>query len=127
VVDGGAIVARVVDEARAAVDPFDGLRRIGIDEISYKRGHRYLTVVVDHDSGRLVWVAKGHDKKTLEGGFFDLLGDERCAQIRLVSCDAAEWISEVVKARANNATVCLDAFHLLKWVSEALDEVRWET
>jgi transposase len=73
-----------------------------------------------------VWAAKGHDKKTLEG-FFDLLGDERCAQIRLVSCDAAEWISGVVKARANNATVCLDAFHLVKWVSEALDEVRRET
>ncbi len=60
----GAIVARVVEEARAAVDPFDGLVRIGIDEISFKRGHRYLTVVVDHDTGRLVWAAKGHDKRT---------------------------------------------------------------
>ena len=48
----GAIVTRVVAEARAGRDPFDGLVRIGIDEISYKRGHRYLTVVVDHDSGR---------------------------------------------------------------------------
>ncbi len=64
----GAIVGRVVEEARSAVDPFDGLRRVGIDEISYKRGHRYLTVVVDHDTGRLVWAAKGHDKATL-GGF----------------------------------------------------------
>jgi transposase len=122
----GAIVARVVDEARAAVDPSDGLRRIGIDEISYKRGHRYLTVVVDHDSGRLVWAAKGRDKKTLEG-FFDSLGDDRCAQIRLVSCDAAEWIGDVVRARCENATVCLDAFHLVKWVTDALDEVRRET
>jgi transposase len=122
----GAIVTRVVDEARAAVDPFDGLVRVGIDEISYKRGHRYLTVVVDHDSGRLVWAAKGHDKKTLEG-FFDALGDERCGRIRLVSCDAAEWISDVVKARCQNATVCLDAFHLVKWVTEALDEVRRQT
>jgi transposase len=122
----GAIVARVVDEARVAVDPFDGLTRIGIDEISYKRGHRYLMVVVDHDSGRLVWAAKGHDKKTL-GGFFDALGDDRCAQIKLVSCDAAEWISEVVRARCENATVCLDAFHLVKWVTDALDEVRRET
>ena len=60
----GAIVARVVDEARAAVDPFEGLRRVGIDEIPYKRGHRYLTIVVDHDTGRLVWAAKGHDKAT---------------------------------------------------------------
>ncbi len=57
----GGIVSRVVDEASATVDPFDGLRRIGIDEISYKRGHRYLTVVVDHDSGRWVWAAKCHD------------------------------------------------------------------
>jgi transposase len=122
----GAIVARVVEEVRAEVDPFDGLVWIGIDEISYKRGHRYLTVVVDHDSGRLVWAAKGRDKKTLEG-FFDALGDDRCAQIRLVSCDAAEWIGDVVRARCENATVCLDAFHLVKWVTDAVDEVRRET
>jgi transposase len=122
----GTIVARVVDEARAAVDPFDGLRRIGIDEISYKKGHRYLSVVVDHDSGRLVWAAKGHDKDTLEG-FFDRLGEDRCAQIRLVSCDAAEWIGDVVGRRCPNATVCLDAFHLVKWVTDALDEVRRDT
>ena len=122
----GAIVARVVDEARSLKDPFDGLVRIGIDEISYKRGHRYLTVVVDHDSGRLVWAAKGHDKATLEG-FFDLLGEPRCARIQLVSCDAAEWIGEVVAARCENATVCLDAFHLVKWVTEALDQVRRDT
>lgn len=122
----GAIVTRVVDEARAARDPFDGLCRIGIDEISYKRGHRYLTIVVDHDTGRLVWAAKGHDKQTL-AGFFDLLGEERSARIRLVSCDAQEWISDVVRARCVNATICLDAFHLVKWVTDALDEVRRET
>ena len=55
----GPIITRVVDDVRAAHDPFDGLRRIGIDEISYKRGHKYLTVVVDHDTGRLVWAAPG--------------------------------------------------------------------
>ncbi len=122
----GAIVSRVVDEARTAKDPFEDLRRIGIDEISYKRGHRYLTVVVDHDSGRLVWAAKGHDKKTLEG-FFDLLGEERCSAVRLVSCDAAEWIGDVVRVRCANATICLDAFHIVKWCTQALDEVRRET
>jgi hypothetical protein len=47
----GRIVTRVSADAQAKVDRFAGLRRIGIDEISYKRGHRYLTVVVDHDSG----------------------------------------------------------------------------
>ena len=87
----GSIVSRVVADGRAAHDPFDGLARIGIDEISYKKGHRYLTIVVDHDTGRLVWAAIGRDKDTLRG-FFDLLGAERSARIRLVSADAAEWI-----------------------------------
>ena len=119
----GAIVARVVAEARAAHDPFDGLRRIGIDEISYKRGHRYLMVVVDHDSGRLVWAAPGRDAKTL-GQFFDLLGDERSKQIRLVSADGADWIHDLVQARCENATICLDAFHVVRWAIDALDVTR---
>ena len=91
----GAIITRVVADARAAKDPFEGLVRIGIDEISYRRGHKYLTVLVDHDSGRLVWAAVGRDKETLEQ-FFELLGEERSSRIRLVSADAAEWIAAVV-------------------------------
>ena len=51
----GSIVARVWADTDKSIDRFAGLRRIGIDEISYKRHHKYLTVVVDHDSGRLVW------------------------------------------------------------------------
>ncbi len=122
----GAIIDRVVGEARAKVDPLDGLARIGIDEISYKRGHRYLTIVVDHDSGRLVWAAPGRDKQTL-GGFFDALGVMRCNHIRLVSADAADWIATVVAERCPNATLCLDAFHIVAWATDALDEVRRET
>jgi transposase len=55
----GAIVARVAADAEAGVDRWAELRRIGIDEISYKKGHKYLTIVVDHDSGFLVWAAPG--------------------------------------------------------------------
>ena len=121
----GAIIDRVVADGRAAHDPFCGLRRIGIDEISYKKGHRYLTIVVDHDTGRLVWAAVGRDMKTLNS-FFDLLSDERCAKIRLVSADAAEWIDNVVAERCKNATLCTDAFHTVKWATDALDEVRRE-
>src|SRR4029079_11818028 len=67
------IVERVSADIDARVDRLAGLRRIGIDEISYKRGHRYLTVVVDHDSGVLVWAAAGRDEATLRR-FFDQLG-----------------------------------------------------
>ena len=119
----GAIAARVVSDARAAHDPFDGLVRIGIDEISYRRGHKYLMVVVDHDTGRLVWAKEGHDRKTLEA-FFDLLGPDRAAKICLVSADAAEWIGDVAVTACVNATLCLDPFHIVRWASQALDVVR---
>lgn len=119
----GSIVARVSAEIDAQVDRLDGLRRIGIDEISYKRGHRYLTVVVDHDSGALVWAAPGRDEATLRR-FFDALGAERSARITHVSADAADWIATVVAERCPNALRCADAFHVVAWATEALDEVR---
>lgn len=125
----GAIITRVSADIDARVDRLAGLRRIGIDEISYKRGHRYLTVVVDHDARRLVWAAPGRDKATLNQ-FFDALGPQRAAGITHVSADAAEWIAAVVAARAPNAVRCADAFHVVAWATEALDEVRrqaWNT
>jgi len=124
----GRIVARVGKEAETSTgtDRLVGLRRIGIDEISHKRGHRYLTVVVDHDSGRLVWAAPGHDEATLER-FFDLLGEARSAQLTLVSADAAGWIAGVVARRCPAAALCLDPFHIVRWATDALDQVRRQT
>lgn len=121
----GAIITRVVADGRAARDPLAGLRRIGIDEISYRRGQRYLTVVVDHDTGRLVWAADGRSEATLEA-FFDALGPERSAAIALVSADAAPWIARVVGRRCPGATLCTDPFHIVAWATEALDAVRRE-
>ena len=119
----GAIISRVWADVEAIHDRFADLSRLGIDEISYKRGHRYLTVVVDHDSGRLVWAAPGRDKATLER-FFDALGPQRCAQITHVSADGADWISAVVADRCPNAVRCADPFHVVRWATDALDEVR---
>jgi len=119
----GAIVARVWGDTEKSIDRFADLRRIGIDEISYKRHHKYLTVVVDHDSGRLVWAAPGRDTKTLRR-FFDALGAERCAQITHVSADAADWIAEVVAERCPDAIQCADPFHVVAWATEALDVER---
>jgi Transposase and inactivated derivatives len=118
-----AIITRVVAERAGQVDRLDGLRRIGIDEISYRKGHRYLLVVIDHDTGRLVWAGKGRDQETLNR-FFDDLGPERAAQLTHISADGAEWIHTVVAERAPQATLCLDAFHVVAWATKALDEVR---
>ncbi|MGH3095171.1 MAG: ISL3 family transposase [Streptosporangiales bacterium] len=119
----GAIVTRVCADIDAVVDRFAGLARIGIDEISYKKNHKYLTIVVDHDSGRLVWAEPGRDAKTL-AKFFDALGEDRCAQLTHVSADGAEWIARLVRQRAPQAVLCADAFHVVGWATEALDEVR---
>ena len=119
----GAIITRVWADVEAVHDRFAGLSRIGIDEISYKRGQKYLTVVVDHDSGRLVWAAPGREKATLER-FFDALGEDRCKLITHVSADGADWISAVVTRRCPDAVRCADPFHIVKWATEALDDVR---
>src|SRR5262249_20775534 len=76
----GSVLARVNRRLEQGQDRLAGLRRIGIDEISWRRGQRYLTVVVDHGSGRLVWAAPGRDEATLER-FFEQLAEERCQQI----------------------------------------------
>lgn len=119
----GAIVARVWADGGGAADRFAGLRRVGIDEISFRRGHKYLTIVVDHDTGRLVWAAEGRDTATLET-FFDALGAERAARLTHVTADAAEWIASVVARRAPAAIRCADAFHIVAWATDALDVVR---
>jgi transposase len=121
----GGICERVAGEAQLDVDLLAGLRRIGIDEISHRKGQRYLTVVVDHDTGRLVWAAAGRDRKTVER-FLDALGEERCKQIEVVSCDMAGWISGPIADRLPDAVRCVDPFHVVALATDALDEVRRE-
>ncbi|WP_395690148.1 ISL3 family transposase [Nocardioides sp.] len=121
----GAIIARVWDaaEAASATDGLDGLTRIGIDEISYRRNLKFLTVVVDHDTGVLVWAGEGRSRAALSP-FFDLLGTERCAQITHVSADGAAYIEEEVTDRCPNAVLGVDPFHVVKWANTALARVR---
>ena len=119
----GSIITRVWVDVDANCDRLAGLRRIGIDEISYKKGHKYLMVVVDHDTRRLVWAAPGRTSATVRE-FFDLLGEDRCAQITHVSADGADFIDTIVAGTCPNAVRVADPFHVVKWATEALDEVR---
>jgi transposase len=119
----GRIIGSVVDEGSAEFDPLEGLRKIGIDEVSFRRGQRYLTVVVNHETARVVWVQEGHDEATLER-FFERLGPARAAALCFVTADGAEWIKNVIKRRCPKATLCLDPFHVVSWATDALDEIR---
>jgi transposase len=118
-----AIVTRVVvdhvDDAR-----LEGLYRIGVDEVSYRKGHRYLTVVADHDrDGVVVWVGEGKSGATLEQ-FFDTLGVERSQQLQAASMDMHGAYAKITRARAPQARVCADPFHVIKLANTALDETR---
>ena len=111
------VVAEYLDDAR-----LDNLFNLGVDEISYKRGHQYLTVVANHDTGRVVWVADGRDHAALQG-FFDALGPQRCRHVRAISMDMAPVWRGPVADNIPQAAVCLDPFHVIRWANEALDAV----
>jgi transposase len=121
------IVARVGADVAAGLDRLEGLRRIGIDEKSWGRGSgKFLVIVTDHDTGRVAWIAQGRDQATV-AAFFDALGPERSRLLTHVSADGADWIHPVVRKRAPQASLCLDAFHIVKWANEKLDELRRRT
>lgn len=114
------VVASELDPGR-----LDGLFRIGVDEISWRKHHKYLTLVVDHDRGCVVWGHKGRDSATLDR-FFDDLGPQRSAAIQAVSLDLGPAYIKSVQAQdhAPQAIICADPFHVVKLVGDALDEVR---
>lgn len=121
----GQIIARVVADLDDD-ELLEGVTRIGIDEISYRRRYRFLLVVVDHDRRRLIHAVNGANGDSL-GGFFDLLGEEKTAAITHVSADGAPWIKKIVTKRCPNAILCADTFHVVKWAGDALDQVRRDT
>jgi transposase len=117
----GQIVDRVVtehlDEKR-----LDGLVAIGVDEISYRRHHRYLTSVVDHRAGAIVWCTPGRNAETLQA-FFDLLGERR-RTIKAVSIDMSGGYEKAIREAIPQAEVAFDPFHVVRLAQRAVDQVR---
>jgi transposase len=117
----GRIVERVVadhlDERR-----LEGLVAIGVDEISYRKGQRYLTTVVDHKRGAIVWCAPGRNAATLQG-FFELLGDRKLT-IQAVSIDMSGGYQQAIRESIPDAAICFDPFHVVRLAQRAVDQVR---
>ena len=117
----GRIVTRVVadhlDERR-----LDGLVAIGVDEISYRRHHRYLTSVADHRSGAIVWCRAGRNSATLQA-FFDQLGPRKDS-IRAVSIDMSGEYQRAIREAVPQAEICFDPFHVVRLAARATDQVR---
>lgn len=120
----GGIIERVV-EKRLDPSRLDGLKRIGVDEFSYRKRHRYLTTVVDHDRHRVVWAAEGRSSNTLKA-FFEALGPERLMQLETATIDMAAGYIKAFEEEASHVQIVFDRFHVQQLASDAVDEVRRE-
>ena len=118
----GTIVQRVVERMLPG-DRREGLTAIGVDELSYRKHHEYVTIVTDHVSGRVVWARPGKNADTLRL-FFEELGKERCAKLSAVTVDMSRAYITAIKESAPNATLVFDRFHVQRLVHDALDAVR---
>jgi transposase len=113
------VVADQLDDAR-----LEEVYRIGVDEVSYRKGHRYLTVVADHDrDGAVIWAGEGKRAATLEL-FYDQLGETRTAQLQAVSMDLGAAFKKATDTRAPQARQCADPFHVVALANEAINKAR---
>jgi len=125
----GAMCSRVVAD-KLSPDRFTNLVDIGVDEISWRRHHKYLTLVSDHDTGKIVWGTEGKNAAALGTFFTDTLPAGVAERIEAVSMDLGPAYAKSVREHAPQATICFDPFHVVKLATAALDDVRrhaWQT
>jgi len=101
------------------------IRAIGVDEVAYGKGHKYLTLVyqIDAHCTRLLWVGKERTVKTFEG-FFDMIGEGLSSKIEFVCSDMWRPYLRVIRERCSNALNILDRFHIVAKMNDALNDVR---
>lgn len=121
-------VGNCIEAAHKRLEPdvtrrLHGLRRICVDETSYHKGHKYITVVYDIDRNRVAWLHEGYGKSVFEI-FCNALSEEEQNAIEVVAGDGARWIDDCTKKYFRKARRCIDFFHVVGWVNEALDKVR---
>lgn len=103
----------------------EGIRAVGIDEIKYRVGNNFLTLVYQLDQGcrRLLYVGKDRTEESLRG-FFQMLGEARCLQLEAICTDMWRPYLNVISEMAKNAINILDRFHIMKQFNEAIDDIR---
>jgi transposase len=110
-------------EAEVGKTNYAGLRRLAIDEIAVRKGHNYMTVVLDYDTGRVVWMGPGRRKTTLDGFFRKTPPTVRRA-IRAVALDMWEPYIQCVQRWCPNADIVFDLFHVVKAFNKVIDDIR---
>jgi len=103
----------------------DGVKSLGVDEVTIWKGHKYLTVVYQIDEGvrRLLWVGRERTEQTLRG-FFEAFGEERTQLVEFIASDMWKNYLTVIAEKAAHALHVLDRFHIVKKLNKAIDDVR---
>ena len=96
------------------VTGYEGLRTIGIDEISYCKGHKYATLVYDLDRSVVLWVGAGKGRATIDKFFDTMLSDYQKQQITAGCCDMSAAYIGAITTHCPNAALVLDRFHIVK-------------
>jgi len=100
-------------------------RRLGVDEVAYEKGHKYLTVVRDLDLQRVIWIGVGRKKETLDL-FFTLLGKKKQRLVTVVVLDMWDPYITSIQEFCPTADIVFDKFHIIKKINDALDKIRRE-
>jgi transposase len=119
----GNCVKRVQQNIAPVENRFRKLKKIAIDETSYRKGYKYITTVQDLETGEIIWASDGYGDEVLKA-FFESLTEDQRAGIEYVVADGARWITRQVEASCPNAKRCVDPFHVVGWATEALDTAR---
>lgn len=112
-------------EAKFGHTSYAGLRRLAVDEVAVKKGHHYMTVVLDYDTGRIVWMGEGRERTTLDEFFRKMPPTVRRA-IQAVAIDMWEPYIQCVKHWCKNADIVFDLFHVVQAFNKVIDKVRNE-
>jgi transposase len=96
-----------------------------VDEVSWRKQHRHLTLVADHIRGQIVWGAEGRDAATA-GRFYEEIGVDRAHAVEVVSMDMGPGYAKATREHAPQAIIAIDPFHVVALANRALDDVRRE-
>jgi transposase len=119
------LLHRSIQRIRAG-HPIADINKLGVDEISYCKGHKYATIVYDLDSGCVVWVGHGKGREAIDNFFSSAITEEQRKKIRHASCDMSKAYIGAIEHWCPDAVLVLDRFHIVKALNGAVDEVRKE-
>jgi len=118
-----------IDKAFLEVDygqtDYDGLRILAVDEIAIRKGHQYMTVVLDYETGRVVWMAEGRGSDTLKGFFCEMTEAQRQG-LEAIAMDMWDPYIKAVREAAPHVKIVFDLFHVVAAFGRVIDQVRMD-